>query len=406
MPGLQQLERMTFRVITAVTLFSALVSGKEALGQAPTDKGKTDAPAAAPKDVAVQIVSIDRRTTPRGEEAEICVSANGGVSKVELAVDGVQVQRRPQTAARSETGEECPSNAWVFDVDLIPGTNQLEAVAYTASGAASQPDRDSVRGTSPVANTRLHILTVGIDTYGGSVPPLSYARKDARAFADSLRRQAQPLFASVIVDSLYDAAATPQSIKRKFLDLRDRVDSNDTFVFFYAGHGAVAMDDRFYLATVGVTDLRDEKIVAMEGIEDQELMGWLSYIRASSKLLVLDACNSGDLIRSFNGKDRTALRVLRELGRGQRIGILAATQPSEPARQSSARESGALGHGLFTAALLQNERGPGKRRAVHRFRDLDNAAREALQVLSKPYGATDQEPSTLAPDPDFPLIVR
>jgi hypothetical protein len=236
---------MTFRVISSAALCSVLVGGKAALAQAPTDKEKTDAPAAARKDVAVRIVSIDRRTTPRGEEAEVCISAEGGVSKVELAVDGVQVPRRPPATGRSETGEECPSNAWVFDVDLIPGPNRFEAVAYAANGAASQPARDSVSGTSPVANTRLHILTVGIDSYGGAVSPLSYAKKDARAFADSLRRQAQPLFASVTVDSLYDAAATPRSIKSKFLDLRARVDSNDTFVFFYAGHGAVANDDRF-----------------------------------------------------------------------------------------------------------------------------------------------------------------
>jgi uncharacterized caspase-like protein len=288
---------------------------------------------------------------------------------------------------------------------LIPGINRLEAMAYSTSGIASEAARDSVRGRSDLAGTTLHVLTIGIDAYASPTMRLSYARNDARAFADSMSRQARALFQKVVVDSLFDDQATDAAIKAKFFEMAERMDENDTFVFFYAGHGAVASfagsENVFYLVPVNVRDHTDGKVLAMAGLPAATLQQYLSWIPARSKLMVLDACNSGAMVDFFNGKDALGSSVLGTIRSQSQIGILAATQPSQPAR-----ESGVAGHGLFTAALLYNDAAPGNRVAVQRVRDIAYRAERALPVLIKQYGALDQVPYMQAPARDFALIIR
>lgn len=406
---------MTPRALALAAVACALISGRETNAQAATDKDKTPAAVAEGKErpgkaaaPTVRISSIRTRSTTRGETAEICVAAEdrgSGVGKIELTVDGVHLPAISRTTVE-ETGEECPATSLVFETALIPGPNQFEATAYSSDGVPSAPAREVVRGTSPLANTTLHILTIGINAYRGEAPALSFARNDARAFADSLRRQAAPLFARVRVDSLFDGAATKDAIEAKFLMLADSVGQNDTFVFFYAGHGALAKrgqsrDENFFLTSSDVTDLRDWKLLASEGIHAGELIVWLSGIASSSKLLVLDACNSGSMVNALVGKDAIGERLLRTLGQGAEAGILAATQPS-----GAASEPALLGRGLFTAALLNHETRPGERPAVRKTHDLADAARRALEPLSKQYGVVEQEPLMRTPPRDFPLFVR
>jgi hypothetical protein len=406
---------MTPRALALAALACAFIAGTEMRAQAATDKDKIPAPASELKAGSgkasapgVRIQFVETKQTTRGEIAEICVAAEdrgGGVGKVELAVDGSKLAALSR-ARVEETGAECPSNAWVFEAELIPGPNNFEAIAYNSDGEPSEPARETVRGTSPLATATLHILTIGIDTYTGEVPALSFARNDARAFADSLRRQAAPLFAAVRVDSLYNRAATKAAIQQKFLELVENVGENDTFVLFFAGHGALAKPgqngrETFFLASSEVTDLHEWKTLASRGIRASELLDWLGDIRSASKLLVLDACNSGSMGSFLVGKEAVGRGLLTNLSNSAEAGILAATQPS-----GSAKEPALLGRGLFTAALLHNDPEPGDRPSVRKIDDLASAARRVLPVLSKQYGVVDQEPWMRTPPQDFPLIVR
>ncbi|MEO7646620.1 MAG: caspase family protein [Gemmatimonadaceae bacterium] len=406
---------MTPRALALAALSCAFVAGTETTAQSVTDKDKIAGPAVDAKTQprkasapGVRILFVETKKTTRGETVEICIGAEdrgGGVAKVELTVDGAPLKALTRAVVQ-ETGEECPENSLAFETDLIPGPNNFEAVAYTSDGTASQPARETVQGTSPLATTTLHILTIGIDTYREDAPALSFARNDARAFADSLRKQAAPLFARVRVDSLFDAAATKDAIESRFLQLADSVGENDTFVFFYAGHGALArrgqsQNESFFLTSVDVTDLRDWKMLASEGIHAGELLIWLSGIASSSKLLVFDACNSGSMGTFLVGKEPIGRGLLGTLGTNAEAGILAATQPS-----GAANEPALLGRGLFTAALLQHQREPGNRPEVRKIDYLASAARGALRPLSKQYGVVEQEPWMRPPPQDFPLIVR
>lgn len=401
---------MRLRALTLAALFPALLMGHDTAAQEPTGKGKSD-PRVGPAKGAVAVrMSVVSTKTDARERAEACVTVEGEsgnikVDSLTLAVDGVRVTSRPPEVAarRSRTGEECnPSSGAVFDVDLLPGPNRFQAVAYATDNTASADT--TVLGAKPVPGAKLYVLTVGINAYPGALH-LSYARDDALAFADSLRTQAGRLFDSVLVFPLLDSAATKGAIDKQFGDLGDIVRPNDTFVFFYAGHGTIATvgaDTAFYLALAAVTDLKNGKELRPHGIQAGELQLWLRRIAASSKLLVLDACNSGEMSEYYSRSNRGEV-LLADFSKATRAGILAATRPSAPAVESSARESGPLGRGLFTAALLSYSRKPDERPRIRLVRHWSIAAEEMFATLAENVA---QRPSAQDPAPDFPILVR
>jgi hypothetical protein len=393
--------------LAVAVIVSALLAAEEAAGQTPTDQNTLGGPARSAKKPPAVRIEVD--TASDGETAMVCVHAEdrgGGVGRVELTADGESQKASDRNAGRDVSGEECPLKAWEFNVTLVPGTNRLRAIAWNADTTAFTADLASVPGRSPVeAGATLHILAIGINSYA---PPLrlSYAVNDARVFADSLERLARPLFGSR-VRVIHDTVATRRSIERHFLRLADAVGKQDTFVFFFAGHGTivnVGRDSVFFLAGVDATSLTDKDHLATTGVSDDDLAIWLSRIDTRRKLLVLDACKSGEIVRSLAGKDPIGYDVI-DRGLGRVAGILAAAGPA-----GQARASGALGHGLYTAALLQNNRGATQRPEViniNRWVAQFESVLRALYTSITPKGEKSPPlPPRTIPSSDFDLMVR
>lgn len=404
---------MTPRALALIALLAAAVSASavpaqtpSGADQAPAEKGKSD-PAQAEKQTAPTI-RIARAKTDDGKTGHVCVSAEGGeATKVVLTMDGVPVSPRPAGANRALQGDECPT-PWDYRLPLVPGTHYLEAGVYVNnSSTPAAVARDSLIGRRDTSvPRRLHIFTVGINTYQAGVGPLTFARKDAQAFSDSLRIQARPLFDTVIVTSLFDGRATKKAIDSTFRVIRDNVDTTDTFVFFFAGHGAL-VKNHLYLAGAQTRSLSDEDNLRDEGIMDDLLITLMRDIQVKSKLMVLDACHSGQVLAAFNGKEALGANAVNNLQVGIRntgdIAILAATDSL-----GLAMEQGQLGHGLFTYALLQG-REPQKRRDVWTISELKTRADNYLKdwYFNNSSGFVPSQMFVArTPAVDFDLVVR
>ena len=391
---------MKFPILTLVT--ALLLFGERTAAQAPPEKGKETAEVADNKELAptVEIVSVD---TLSGDEAKVCVVAEARgdtISKIELSVRG----RKVRSARRGlGSGEGCPANAVKFTVSLLPGPNAIEAVAYAAN-TPSQPARAEVRGFSPLRNSTLRVFTVGVDAYPNGRDKLNYARRDARSFADSLAVHAEPLFAKVLIDSLFDGAATKSAIEQTFMEIAASADSTDTFVFFFAGHGTVATLNpqtapAFYLASAQVADIENDLMVVRGGVSAALLQEWLSLIPSKSKLVVLDACQSGSVVEHF-GQKGLAPVVLGAAGSASQTAILAAASPSQPAS-----EVGDLEHGLFTEALLRSLSGTGGPPEVRGVLEIATETEKQVHTLYREYSVAPQKPWMLSQQ-NFPLIFR
>lgn len=385
---------------TAAQSVSGDAKDSGAAPEAKADPGKAAASAASMEIVRINPtrVRVCVRTEDRG----------GGVGKVALTANGYAVEPAPADAVVAETGAECPP-ASTFEFELLPGKNPLEASVFARDGVTkSVPVRDTVRRRTPTDTTTLWILTVGINEYRAGGPArLAYASNDARAFADSLSKQSERLFARIHIDSLYDSVATKDSILSTILQLADSVRSTDTFVFFYAGHGTVATVkgvDMFFLLPVDVTgELSGPRLFLGNGIRASELHESIGLLSASaSKLMIFDACNTGALADYFNERDNQI--VLHSLRPSTDVGILAATTNSQVAN-ASAKEA----HGLFTSALLYNRPEPGDRPRTHTVQQFITQTANAWNLLRQKHpGVTDEQNPVMRPPNagDFTLLVK
>jgi uncharacterized caspase-like protein len=204
---------------------------------------------------------------------------------------------------------------------------------------------------------------------------LKYAVADAQSFAAEVSREQAPIrrFGNVEVVPLLNDQATkenilgalrrlsgtdtaPPTLKAGPLDKLKRAEPEDAVIIYFAGHGT-AQGQRFYLIPhdIGYTGDRtalDEAgltAILSHSISDQELEDAVEGIAASSFLMVIDACNSGQALEAEE-KRRGPMnsKGLAQLAYEKGMYILTAAQSYQ-----AALEAAELGHGLLTYALVE-----------------------------------------------------
>ena len=92
--------------------------------------------------------------------------------------------------------------------------------------------------------------------------------------------------------TLLDSQATRANLEAAIEDVAGQMGPDDTFVFFYSGHGAQV--DRVGGFESTDPDGKDETIELYDGaVLDNEFNQMLSQINAGTTLIVLDSCFSG-----------------------------------------------------------------------------------------------------------------
>ncbi|RYY89186.1 MAG: caspase family protein, partial [Chitinophagaceae bacterium] len=187
---------------------------------------------------------------------------------------------------------------------LVTGENQIALVATDASGRSSVPAfrRIVYAPRTPVAG-RTIVIAVAVDRYADSARNLRFAVKDGKDLLAAMRA-ADP--AHTITDSLFNEAVTAGSLRA----LRGKLlqtTPEDRVVLSFSGHGMLDSKLEFYYATAAM-DFADPKKYGFSFAELEELF---TNIPARRRLLLIDACNSGNVDRdttSLAGAD-PALKV-------------------------------------------------------------------------------------------------
>jgi hypothetical protein len=174
-----------------------------------------------------------------------------------------------------------------IEVALSSGKNNIEVSALNARGVESLKQHIEVEYAGPSDPPQLYALVIGVSKYSDARYDLNYAAKDARDLAQALiQHGATPDH----VLTLTDADATQKGVlaARSFLE-QAKVDDN--VLIFSAGHGL--LDDKldYYLAT---SDASFENPSAA-ALPYAALEGLLDGLKARKKVLLIDACNSGEV---------------------------------------------------------------------------------------------------------------
>ena len=291
-----------------------------------------------------------------------------------------------------------------FTVPLVAGRNVIAAKAITQNNYESSLARLEVFYDARASLGDMHILAVGLDQYKNTAYNLNYATADARSFVEAVRFAASDIFNRIRVHELYDADATRETLIETLKVIADQSKPEDVFVLFYAGHGVMSDDKRYYLALHNVMQLygRDD-LLSSEGLSADELKVLTSDVSAQKQMIILDACQSGAAVETFAVRGVAEEKAIVQLARSSGAVLLAST-----GTEQYASEFDALGHGVFTYALLEALSGQadgGQRDNKITIKELEAYLNDSIPVLTDKYHGSPQYPRSLSRGQDFPLVM-
>ncbi len=312
---------------------------------------------------------------------------SGGLGKAVVLLDGT-IEIIPDAN---------PNRRETFSIDLgqyaeyfYPDTaNRLSLVFYNAEGWLQSPpyplnytpagamSKGDPSNPEPVANLHdksdqqltntLFALIVGTSNYRSGSINLRFPDKDAAAFREMLNISGRALFNDRMDIKLLTTSAgagagqsSKAAIHAALEDFAAKAKPQDILLVFLSGHGTTwpANDEKgqFYYLTSENTgfdfsadDNRDK------AIPQDSLQAWIRAVKARKRILILDACNSGQVVKQLdlgakggplNADQRRALERMKD-----RSGffVLAGS-----AADKSSFEDPRFRHGLLTYSLLRN----------------------------------------------------
>jgi uncharacterized caspase-like protein len=263
---------------------------------------------------------------------------------------------------------------------------------------------------------------VGVSDYKGDELDLKYAAKDATDVSSAVAAAARKLLNTdnkehVFMYNLTTAKERFQlpeknSIKKVLEDIGKNATANDILLIFFAGHGVAtgeADKKQFYFLTADASSLSSTDAVKDVGISTVELTEWMrpQNIKAQKRILIFDACNSGQAIKDFvkvgnedqnyvaarNDDQLQQIKAIDKLNEKSGLFILSASASNQNAYEMGRYSQGLLTYSLLNAIKQQPEiLDEGKYLNVSRW---FNAAEKTVSELSKQTGAR-QEPQIVS----------
>ena len=294
---------------------------------------------------ARDLVTVTARVTDRGK----------GIGRIEWRVNGITAGVSGVPAGAG------PDYEMKRQLALDAGENKIEVIAYNARNLlASLPARTTIAYTGPADGVKpnLYILAIGINKYvdrGGFLPgtnvaayfpELQLAVGDANSLVDEVQRAGAGLYGRVRIKKVLDEGATADRLDQAVEEIAAEIQPRDTFVLFAAAHGySVKESGRFYLIPQDYQGGPAPDALAERAIGQDRLQNWIANrIKAKKAIILLDTCESGALVNGYPASETAIGRLHEATGRP----VLTAAASGQ-----SALETDELGHGVFTAALIE-----------------------------------------------------
>lgn len=303
------------------------------------------------------------------------IPRRGGLGETVVYVNGIEAKRYAQS--------QLIKNGNAFDLVVkkeeinnlfVSGKENLVTVkAYTTDNAISsrgliiKEDRSKQAANAP----NLYAVIVGVSDYKGDELDLKYAAKDATDISAAVGAASRKLLNTdgkehVFMYNLITAnerylLPEKTSIKKTLEEIGKKATANDILLVFFAGHGVMSGESgskQFYFLTADASTLSTTAAVKDVGISTAELVDWMKpqYIKAQKRILIFDACNSGQAINDIAGRELTVrnddkaqqIKAIDKLNEKAGLFILSAS-----ASDQSAYEMGRYSQGILTYALLK-----------------------------------------------------
>jgi uncharacterized caspase-like protein len=304
----------------------------------------------------------------------------GGIGKIDLIVNGIEVNRYElnQLNQKGSGFELNISRNELSKYFVGDKTNTVSIKAYTSDNAIFARGlkiEESQVNESTTAPPNLYAVMVGVSDYKGTELDLKYADKDAQDLSVALQAASRKLLNADGNEHvfIYNLNTSPNrsrlpeknSIRITLEEIGKKAKPNDILLIFFAGHGVMEeVNKQFYFLTADASPITSTSTVEEVGISTFELTEWIKpqNIRAQKRILIFDACNSGQAIKDLikigsaeqgylaarNDEQSQLIKAIDKLNERSGLFILSASASNQPAY-----EMGRYSQGLLTYALLK-----------------------------------------------------
>jgi len=306
------------------------------------------------------------------------IPRNGGLGETEVYINGNLTYKFKPEQLQKKLEQKKEVYYLSFSSDTLQGfltgeKNSANPILVKAkvkgSGIYGRGVISSVVKTTEKENPKFYGVFIGVNDYGNPTKEssaqryrdLDFAKKDADDLANAVEATARNLFKEdcriyrLTGTGNSDSVPSKANLQNVLKEIGENAKASDILYIFFAGHGDIPeksgeKEIRFILHKA------DKKNVMSSSFGVEELTEWChpKNIKAQKRVLVFDACHSGQIINqtmAFNGRgddEATRIRQLDRLKDKNGMMILAAAADNE-----SAYEDETLNQGVLTYHLLQ-----------------------------------------------------
>ncbi|WP_298539973.1 caspase family protein [uncultured Aquimarina sp.] len=170
---------------------------------------------------------------------------------------------------------------------LSKGKNNISIVAKNKNSVESDPISFEIVNTKTKQKNKTYFVGIGVSKYQDSTMNLKYADKDVVSLTKLFKQQYGQ---NLVVDTLTNASVTKTNLAR-IKDKLLKTDIDDTVIISFSGHGLIDDNLSFYFAPHDM----DFSYPSLYGISYEEMQDLMTGIPARKKLMLIDACHSGEL---------------------------------------------------------------------------------------------------------------
>lgn len=210
--------------------------------------------------------------------------AHEPIDRLNIWVNGVPYFGMNGLSFKNENTKNISKNLEVF---LVKGKNVIEVSAINKSGGESLKKKLEIYSNQEELEKSLYLITIGVQEFENADFNLNYSVKDATNIHDHF---AQSGFSTIHDFELINEKFNLQNLQNLKQQLKGSK-PQDQVVLFIATHGLIDADFEYYFAT-STTDFNNPK---NGGIPKSVLDNLLDSIPARNKLVLFDACHSGEI---------------------------------------------------------------------------------------------------------------
>ena len=216
----------------------------------------------------------------------LATSAESNLAKLHVNVNGVPIYGiQGKLLKPTKKFEE------TINLNLISGTNRISILVEDSAGLESILESVTIENLK-VKDSKVYYVGVGVSSYLDSSMDLRFAHSDIETLNIFFEEQFEEKLTTVTFLNDQAIADNIMSVK----ELLKQTEVDDIVIFSFSGHGLLDGENNFYFATHDI-DFSNPK---GKGLSYEKIQELFDNIQAKRKLILIDACHSGEVDETDN----------------------------------------------------------------------------------------------------------